>query len=331
MYCANCFSEITDDGFVECVDTGVVMHEECANHCIECGLPLSDQHSIKNKFICNSCSNEKNIKIDAIRRSHIEDYKTCPYRFKLQTIDGITAESNAYAQNGILLHDLFEKQANQEEYFIDDMKKEYLEKFETGVTNFRDWEVEANLPKREREKGLKCIDAYYEYISTAPKPLDTEVKIQFELFEDTPKVQCTFDRIEEVDGKLYLKDYKTGKVHVGRKLSNDLQIPLYIMAIQAHYGRLPESFQLLFLSENKERTYNKISDDVYICTVGKREYSISLEETKKELARIFSKIQKGLFQIPTDTLNKWNCENRCAMYPEYCAGVEDEYWTRGDK
>ena len=326
MYCANCFSKITDDGFTKCTNSGVMLHGECANPCIKCGAPLSDQQALANNSICIDCQEANKITVDHIRRSHIEDYKICPYKFKLQAIDGKEGPNNPYAYNGILLHDLFED-AIQERIDKEKIIELYLKGME-DVEGYTDYQIKDNLPKREIEKGLRCIDTFYKHVYDEPF-MDTEVTIQYEIGEDMPKVQCTFDMIREDEkGGLHLIDYKTGRVHVGKKLANDLQIPLYIMAIESHYGKLPETFQLLFLSEAKERTYVKESDDLYVCTVGKRRYEVSLTETVRELNSIFSKIQRGLFSIPFGELSSWHCKNRCGMYQLYCEGVDDEAHSR---
>lgn len=327
MICANCFQDITDDGNVKCINSGVDLHQECANPCVECGKPLSDTEALANRSKCKECNENVKIVVDFIRRSYIEDYKVCPYQFKLQAIDGKTGPNNGYADNGILLHDLFER-ATDERIPKEELELIYEKEF-AEIDSYTPNQVERGLPKKELQKGLDCITMFYRTVYDKPFKA-SEVTIRYPIHPDLPMVQCTFDRIEEdEDGELHLIDYKTGKVHVGKKLANDLQIPLYIMAIQHEYGKLPKSFQLLFLSEGKERTYHKVSDDEYICKVNKREYKISLQETRRELNTIFSKIQKGLFQIPFGELSPWYCRNRCSMFNVHCAGVDDEAWQRG--
>ncbi|MEG1733313.1 MAG: hypothetical protein RR252_09205, partial [Longicatena sp.] len=58
--------------------------------CVKCSDPLCEICAISNKFKCKECNpNQKSIvDLDYIRRSHIEDYKDCPYYFYLQTVKG---------------------------------------------------------------------------------------------------------------------------------------------------------------------------------------------------------------------------------------------------
>lgn len=327
MYCANCLQEITDDGYVRCVNTNHTLHGECANPCTECGSPLTDAESIANRFKCNECIKKNEVKVESIRRSYIEDYKACPYKFKLLAIDGHRGPNNPYAMNGIILHDLFDKGANDDDYTIDMMKEEYTELYE-NVDGFKEHMLKKNLPKKLYENGLTCIDNFYIYHAEAGKPFATEQMIQYEIAKDMPKIQITFDRIQkDDDGNLHLVDYKTGRVTVGKELANNLQVPTYIKAVEAEYGVLPETFTLLFLGENKERVYYKRNKNEYVCTVGKREYIQNIPEKLTEIKSIFSKVKRGLFQIPVGDLSPWYCENRCSMYGEFCQGVMDQSWS----
>lgn len=324
--CSNCLHEIVDEEYVRCVNTGVPLHIDCANHCMECGAVLSDAEFIANKFKCNTCNKPLEVQIDSIRRSYIEDYKECPYKFKLLAIDKYEGDNNPYAMNGIILHDLFEKASNKEGYDEEDMKKEYLDLYAT-VDGFNDQQIAKDLPTTLYKKGLVCIENFYEYHLNTVAPFATEEMIQYQIREDYPKIQITFDRInKDEDGGLHLVDYKTGRTHVGKKLSNDLQIATYIMAVKEKYGVLPESFTLLFLAEDKARVYLKEDDNTYVCTVGKRRYIQDLNAKMKEVLKIFDNIKKGRFDIPITTLSPWYCENRCPMYQKYCEGVIKEPW-----
>ena len=325
LKCANCFQEIKKKDLVYCVNSNQPLHKDCANPCIKCGKPLTDTESIANKFTCKQCKKENIIEIDHIRRSHIENYKTCPHMFKLLVIDEIEVPNNPYAESGIILHDIFDKASNDTSITKEDMIEEYTSKY-AKIDNFKEYQIEKSVPKTLYENGLKAIDNFIKYNTTAPKPFETEKTIQYSIDDDLPKIQITFDRINKINDRLHLVDYKTGKVYVGKRLANDLQIPTYILAVQEHYGVLPETFTLLFLAENKERVYNKINDNEYVCTVGKRDYVVNLQDKLREINSIFSKIKQGLFDIPVGKLSPWYCENRCGLYETHCMGVEDEPW-----
>lgn len=327
MKCANCFQEIAKKDLVYCYNSGQPLHKDCVNPCVKCGNPLTDTESLASKFKCKDCTNADIVQIDSIRRSHIENYKTCPHMFKLLVLDEIEIPNNPYAESGIILHDIFDMASNDKTITKDDMIKEYTDQY-AKIETFKPYMIEKNVPKTLYENGLVAIDNFVKYNAFAPEPFETEKTIQYAIDEDLPKIQITFDRINKINGKLHLVDYKTGKVYVGKRLASDLQIPTYILAVKNEYGELPETFTLLFLAENKERVYNKINDNEYVCTVGKKDYVVNLQDRLREINSIFSKIKQGLFDIPVGNLSPWYCENRCGMYQTHCAGVEDEPWKQ---
>lgn len=331
MKCANCLQIIKEgEEIVYCTNSNQPLHKECANPCVECGKPLSDVESLANKFKCKNCTKDNVVQIESVRRSYIENYKTCPYMFKKLAIDKVEVPNNPYAENGIILHDIFDKASNDKSITKEMMVKEYTDEY-AKIENFKEYQIKKNLPKTLYEKGLICIDNFIKYNNSAPEPFATEEKILYNIGEDLPKIQITFDRINKIGDKLHLIDYKTGKVHVGKKLSSDLQIPTYIMAVKEKYGVYPETFTLLFLSEGKERIYNRVNDKTYVCKVRNREYVVNIQEKITEIQSIFSKIKQGRFEIPVGKLSPWYCENRCALYEKHCAGVEDQPWKKYNK
>lgn len=325
MFCANCFQEITDDGFVRCANSNKAMHEECANYCMECEAPLTDTEALASRHICNTCLDEVKCSVEVVRRSYIEDYKKCPYQFKLQAIDGKEGDSNAYAENGILLHDLFDL-ATMDKLNEKEITELFDKRFEEEVKTFTPHQEEGGLKEILYKKGIVAIEQFVEYNNNEVVPLATEQKIVYSIGEDLPKIQITCDRINKHEDGLELVDYKTGSVIVGKQLQSELQIPTYILAVKEHYGELPIRFKLLFLSEKKERVYHKLDNNTYMCKVGNREYKIFLDEKIKEVTDIFKQIRKGRFHIPAGELSPWYCKNRCAMYEKYCMGVEDQPW-----
>ena len=77
--------------------------------CVKCGIEICEDCSIRNKFKCDKCADVQKLKIpEVIRRSSIEDYKSCPYYFKLHVIDGNEPKQNILARLGSDLHDLYE-------------------------------------------------------------------------------------------------------------------------------------------------------------------------------------------------------------------------------
>lgn len=327
MKCANCFSEMKKEELV-CASCGKPLHKDCAVQCMSCGKPLCDTCSLANNFKCKECVEEQKIKIDVIRRSHIEEYKQCPYAFYLDVIKGVETQGNKWTETGILLHELFDKYSHIDN--IVEVKKDLEDEFLEGFVKLNEDLFSNEYDKKEMlERGLECIRNFVKYQIVAPKPFSTEEKFVIDIGKDIPKVQVTVDRINKLeDGSLEIVDYKTGKVHVGQKLKKDLQPPLYILGVKDKYKTSPQRFKLLFLKEDKERVYDKIDEDKYVCKVNKNEYVISLQETIREVKTIFGRITRGEFSIPQN-VSTWQCERMCKFGQggiKVCEGNLIESW-----
>jgi RecB family exonuclease len=159
------------------------------------------------------------------------------------------------------------------------------------------------------------------------KPWVTEEDIYFDVGVGLPQARITMDRLDLVDGMIDIIDYKTGNVLVGKKISSELQPPMYIRAVQQKYKYPVRKFHLHYLAEGKERVYHRIDDDNYVCTVRKREYHVNITEKMKEVQQIFSKIVGGKFNIPQDTKSMFFACKMCHHKTEgRCRGADEESW-----
>jgi len=300
--------------------------------CIKCGVHLCDDCSLTNQFKCKPCNGVEDTKVDLefVRRSYIETYKVCPHAFKLLAIDKVEPPNSIYAEIGIKLHDLFE-QASLNQIDKSAMIKEFTDWF--GTKTLEDFENYQRLldtedfRKREYQGAMTSIDNYFNMESTMPRPHKTEDTLFTTIHPDLPKIRITFDRINlNEDGTYDIVDYKTGKVHVGKKLKEDLQVPLYIYSIQQNLGIDVNRFVLLFTKEGKERIYTKLTEDTYVCTVGKTNYYISLSKAIDEIISIFTQVSNGKFSIP-HALSPWYCEHMCTLKRGgHCEGKLVQRW-----
>lgn len=319
MNCMNCFTSV-GQGKIKCQTCNGALHAECA---INDGGTFCD--------VCYTVKQSEGDKVDftipdTIRRTYIETYRSCPHKFFKEVIEGIESPPTCYTQIGIDLHEIFEKACNQPEYGLSDAMAEWS----TYWDGYSD-DLFADDDQREKMllRGNESVEAFFEVVrpSLPPTPFITEQKIEFSIGENIPKVNFTMDRIDQVDGMLEMHDWKTGKVMVGKKLSSDLQAPLYIYGTQLHYGIPVRSFSFYYLQENKTRVFTRVDNDNFVCTVGKREYKINLTDAIREIKSIFSQIKKGNFNIPNDTRNMYFTCKMCHIKEMgICEGAEVQAW-----
>lgn len=311
-----------------CVMCKTELTWENSTMCIKCGAPLCDECSQENKFKCEKCADKQKIKIpDVIRRSSIEDYKSCPYYFKLHVIDGNEPRQNVLARLGSDLHDMYEHiqrgdieitdMDNQTDWILSHIEEDYTEE---------DME-------RVKERAKVCNDNFVKLLPTLiNKPVAYEERINFPIAKGLPQVTIAYDRLEEDEnGDLHVVDWKTGKVMSGKKLTTDLQPALYLKAVEQQYGKMPKSFRLVYLGDTdkngnfKERIFHSVDGNKFVCKVGKKEYIQDISEQIRIVQKLFSQIKAGKFSIPAKP-DYFKCKMCDFKSKGLCNGNDVQNW-----
>ena len=324
--CKNCFSSIDD------------MRKE--TRCTTCNTPLHRDCAIKDggTFYCDVCytvkeegDSVKDVQIEipkVIRRSYIETYKSCPFKVYNEVLKGIEAPPTIYTQMGIDLHSLFDKANHDKSYTSDMMKKDFEQIWNGYDEKLFDVAWDVNHSKMH-QRATDSIDTFFDVIKDMPDPFKTEETIEFSIGDDLPKISTTSDRVNIVDGELEMVDWKTGAVMIGQKLSSDLQAPLYIYGVRQTYNMPVRKFTFYYLEENKQRVFEKITNEEYICTVNKRQYHINITDAIREVQSLFSRIKKGDFNIPRNTKSMYFSCKMCHLQKmEVCKGADVESWKQ---
>ena len=324
--CKNCQMEIEDmRKAVRCSECGAHMHKDCiinseGTYCDIC-------FTIKEQEGTSEENGNGNIVIpDVIRRSYIETYKSCPFKFYMEVIKEIEPPNNIYVQLGRDIHKIVENLCNNPSYRKEDM----LYDFHNMWYNYNSELFESEEQKEKMyNRALSSIDNVHKIVSEMPEPLCTEKNIQFGIGEGLPEISATMDRIDSSGNELEIHDWKTGAVLVGKSLSSDLQAPLYIYGTQQAYDMPVKRFTFHYLEDNKQRVFEKQQDNLYICQVKKREYHVDLIEKIKEVQGIFSQIKRNNFNVPRETKSMYFTCKMCHLRQKgMCQGAEMESWKQ---
>lgn len=312
----------------DCINCGAVLTWENKTLCVKCGVEICEDCSIKNKFKCDKCSDKAKIKIpDVIRRSSIEDYKACPYYFKLHVIDGNEPDQNVLARLGSDLHDLYEHiQRNDIEIKDIDSQTDWI--ISSILEDYPDTDED-----RLVERAKICNRSFTNLLPELKnKAIAFEERINYPIGENIPQVTIAYDRLEEDEnGDLHIVDWKTGKVMSGKKLTTDLQPALYLKAVKHRYGKMPKSFRLVYLSDvdkngnYKERVFTSIDGNRFVCKVGKKEYIQDISEQIKVVQKLFSQIKQGKFSIPQKP-DYFKCKMCSFKDKGLCSGNDTQNW-----
>jgi RecB family exonuclease len=321
-----------------------------AVECSVCNKPLHKDCAIKDggAFFCDVCYtvkqeegaglNKTDFEIPSvIRRSHIELYRDCPYAFYLDVIKQLPSKQSSFAQIGIDLHELFQKASEGSLPDPKSMKIEYKkiwDKYKDGIFEpdlilYKDMNLKKFKDKMWKQVN-DAVDTFYHVLAELPKnALALEQNIVFNIGHDLPDVSITMDRVDEINGELYIRDWKTGSVMIGQKLSSDLQAPLYIYAVKEHFKKTVNSFTFYYLPENKQRIFNRIDDENYECYVNKKQYKINITDSIRTVQSVFSHIKKGEFNIPKDARKMYfTCKTCSYKRDEVCKGADLESWRQ---
>lgn len=326
--CSNCYAPIiNDEDIVYSIVDQAPMHKGCANKCESCGAYLTDLQFIRNKC---KCVTQRKSTIDIVRRSHIELYKKCRHAFYLECVKGVEPQNNAYALHGIILHEIFDKYSKKLKINKEHLMNDFLNRYDEEVKE-TNWSFAENKTLRDelRDKGERAIDGFMAFHESVELPFITEENILFEVGEGLPKVSITMDRVDKDEaGNLHMYDYKCGKTFVGKKLSEDLQVPLYCYAMYKQYGSYPKSFTFLFVSEDTTRRYELTDEQVptYVCKVRNKAYTVVVEDKLEETRSILKNIQDEKYKGMCSNL--FHCSHFCYhKHVGNCSGAENNIWN----
>lgn len=306
--CKSCFLEVEKRQSDTCEECNATLHKECVINFG--GVSLCDvcftvaEETPKSKF------GEFELPL-FIRRTHIETYRSCPYKFYQEVIKGNAMPANEYTQVGQDVHEAIEL------VLRDGMREEDARaKMEECFLNYEDSLFTSKTKAQMKQRSDDSLDTFFSFVyPTLPKPFAIEETIFTNIGDNIPDVRITMDLITQVDGELEMHDWKTGSVMVGKKLSSDLQAPLYIYSVREKFNMPVRKFTFYYLQENKTRTFvrSEVNPDEYICTVGKREYKINVTDAIREVKSIFSRIKKGEFQPIPNNPNRFFTQKMCHL------------------
>ncbi|NQV36756.1 MAG: ATP-dependent helicase [Candidatus Marinimicrobia bacterium] len=185
--------------------------------------------------------------------SAVEEYRQCPYKYRLSKIDRIPQKkSNAQMSFGTIMHQILNEFHKNSENQSKDMLYNLLEKF---------WNSDAFEYKlREEEFYKQAQEIIEEYWAYLPKLSTTflagEVDFSFSLDDANIQIKGKIDRIDKSGDTLCVIDYKTSNKPANDTTKQSLQLALYIEAINrgaiTGLAGKPGNAQLLYLKDLAE-------------------------------------------------------------------------------
>ena len=322
--CHSCQQHVDGRKAVRCDSCGASLHRDCAinvenAHCCDVCFTVSTAEPEHEPFELP----------EVIRRSHIETYRACPYKFYMEVVKGMECAPNIYTQVGTDVHQIVDAMC------ADTMTVQQATRAFNMLWNQYDvaiFEDCSALKEKLYDRAVTSLANAHKIISELGPPLSTEESLCFSVGESLPKISVITDRVDEVNGELEVIDWKTGGVMVGQKLANDLQAPLYIHGVQEEYQKPVRKLTFYYLNEGKVRTFERTHGEDYVCQVRKNTYTINLTEAIREVKRLFARMMKGDFNVPRETRKMYyTCKTCHIKEQEACQGADMEAWGQYNK
>jgi hypothetical protein len=215
---------------------------------------------------------QKNLKLGRMSYSRLEMFSQCPYKYKLQYIDGnYSNESTLVLELGSILHkglelkyksiiDSIYIEYNYIKNIIMNGTQEQTEKdkgqYIKGINQLKQQYGESEFIKVNEKSGVNYnekLDIYLDRLKEDAnndewQPIAVELPFEF-IFQDRILFTGFIDRVDRnKKGQLRVVDYKSSnEVYKEDKLRTPLQMVIYALACEKVYGQIPIEFMYDFI------------------------------------------------------------------------------------
>ncbi len=208
------------------------------------------------------------VSINYLSYSQIETFNTCPLQYRYRYLQRIPVLQSAAASFGDTIHKtlagFYQKIKEGKKLEEKDLLEVFSQNWSSvGYAN----KVHELKTKKKGEEMLRNFFKQGHNPKVGPKSLEQVfvVKVSPKL-----KVGGKIDRVDEINGRLEIIDYKTGKPWDEKKVASSLQMTVYAMAAadRGIYGRKPEDVDLsfYFLETGEKKSTKRTTEDLQKAT-----------------------------------------------------------------
>jgi len=178
----------------------------------------------------------------------IDDYLTCPLKYKYIHVLRVPIMQHHAVIYGKALHDAVRQ------YYRHKLKGKLLSLEQLIAVFENSWINEGFISReheeRRLEEGRETLTRFYER-AKEEDILPTFVEKDFSFILGKDKIIGRWDRVDIMDGKVSIIDYKSSPVRdkkkADRKTKESLQLAIYALAYKKIFGKIPEKVKLYFL------------------------------------------------------------------------------------
>jgi DNA helicase-2/ATP-dependent DNA helicase PcrA len=235
-------------------------------------------------------------------------FASCPYQYRFAHILKIPRQGKGVFSFGRTMHStlqkLFElvvekKGFGQQDLFAESKNgsenvswEEVMRIYEESWLD--DWYNDADEKEKYRAKGEAILKTFYtKHKDNWPsiKHLEKGFNIKLQSDTDTYTIRGVVDRVDAVDGKVRIVDYKTGTPKDKLTFEDKAQLFIYQIAAEEIFGYKVDSLVFYYLDDNSEMEF-----------LGKDK---DLEKLKENIVKNIKEINKGEFPAKPSILCKY--------------------------
>ena len=198
--------------------------------------------------------------------SQLSSFSECPFGYYLKHIEGVPDQSNGFAEQGTLIHDILDKWAKKE-IEIKDMPNEYIRRYpDEVVTSFPRMLTAKGYAEKTFNQGLEYFENFngfpgYEVVSAEEK-----FEMPLKLTDGTERPFIAFIDLvlrHEFTGGLVVMDHKSKSWTEFRRHREEMykQQYLYSYFIHEKYNEWPQSLGFNLFKEGGKLDEQEFSMD----------------------------------------------------------------------
>jgi DNA helicase-2/ATP-dependent DNA helicase PcrA len=192
---------------------------------------------------------DRGVAVLTLSHRQVDDYLTCPLKYRYVHVLRVPIRQHHAVIYGNAVHQAI-RLYNVNRHAGRDTPIEELQRvFRTH------WLAEGFLTRQHEElrlqEGLEALRQFRAFeVNEGGVP--THVERRFSFTEDGVRMVGIFDRVDIVEGRGTIIDYKTSSIlsqeQADRRATDSLQLAIYAMAYESIFGALPVELQLRFLT-----------------------------------------------------------------------------------
>ncbi len=224
--------------------------------------------------------------------SHIQTYERCPRRYKFAYVEKIPQPLSKSLSFGTSLHNTLYKFLTIYQKIKQEQQQHSLfdpapvpPGYQTLLSCLDESWLETGYSSAEemytrKQEAMRILQEFFDSLGT-PSILHLEKSFTVEV--GNTGIKGRYDRVDTTgENTLEIMDYKTGKLRTEQECQDDMQLPLYHLALQKQYPKHHITSTLYFLEHNTKISVSHTSE--------------TLEQASRRLNTIGNHIEQGIFE-----------------------------------